>query len=92
LLSHIGIVDEKRGAKCISNRIQFDRNSDKIYIARRKRSKKVSNLTVTSIISYFIDDPNPPYKGIRGKKVKIYEDINHNIAIVKRLIMSAYSA
>lgn len=91
LLIHIGIVDEIRRAKCISNRILlFDGNLDNIYIATPKRSKKVSNLRVTSIISYCIDDPNPPYKGVRGKgKVKIHEeDINNNIAIVRRLIMS----
>ena len=44
---------------------------------------------MTSIVSYCIDDPNPTYKGARGKgKVKIHEDINHNMAIVKKLITS----
>jgi hypothetical protein len=68
----------------------FDRDSDKIYIATPKKSKKISNLRVKSIVSYCIDDPNPPYKGVRGKgRVKIHEeDINHNMAIVKKLIMS----
>ena len=44
---------------------------------------------MTSIVSYCIDDPNPTYKGARGKgKVKIHKDINHNMAIVKKLITS----
>jgi hypothetical protein len=34
----------------------FDRNLDKIYVAPPKRSKKVSNLGVTTIVSYCIDD------------------------------------
>ncbi len=89
LLIHIGIVDEKGEPNVFPTGYYFDRNLDKIYIATPKRSKKVSNLRVTSIISYCIDDPNPPYKGVRGKgKLKIHEDINHNMAIVKKLIMS----
>lgn len=89
LLMHIGILDEKREPNVFPTGYYFDRNLDKIYIATPKRSKKVSNLGVTSIVSYRIDDPNPPYKGVRGKgKVKIHEDINHNMAIVKKLITS----
>lgn len=89
LLIHIGIVDEKGEPNVFPTGYYFDRNLDKIHIATPKRSKKVSNLRVTSIISYCIDDLNPPYKGVRGKgKLKIHEDINHNMAIVKKLIMS----
>jgi len=41
-------------------------------------------------IYYCIDDPSPPYKGVRGKgKVKIHEDINHNIPIAEK-IMTRY--
>ena len=37
---------------------------------------------------YCVDDPNPPYKGVRGKgKVKIHEDINHNIPIAEKIMV-----
>ena len=37
---------------------------------------------------FYIDDPNPPYKGVRGKgKVKIHEDINHNIPIAEKIMV-----
>ncbi len=93
LLIHMGTVDEKGEPNVFPTGYYFDRDLDKIYIATPKRSKKVSNLSVKSIVSYCIDDPNPPYKGVRGKgKVKIHEDINHNMAIVKKLIMSRSSS
>jgi nitroimidazol reductase NimA-like FMN-containing flavoprotein (pyridoxamine 5'-phosphate oxidase superfamily) len=89
LLIHIGTVDEKGEPNVFPTGYYFDRDSDKIYIATPKKSKKVSNLRVKSIVSYCIDDPNVPYKGVRGKgKVTIQEDINHNMAIVKKLIIS----
>jgi hypothetical protein len=44
------------------------------------------NLRKKNHIAYCIDDPTPPYKGVRGKAiVKIHEDINHNIPIAKNL-------
>jgi Pyridoxamine 5'-phosphate oxidase len=90
LLIHIGTVDEKGEPNVFPTGYYFDRDLDKIYIATQKKSKKVSNLRVKSIVSYCIDDPNPPHEGVRGKgKVKIHEeDINYNIAIVKKLLMS----
>jgi nitroimidazol reductase NimA-like FMN-containing flavoprotein (pyridoxamine 5'-phosphate oxidase superfamily) len=89
LLIHIGTVDEKGEPIVFPTGYYFDGDLDKIYIATQKKSKKVNNLRVKSIVSYCIDDPNPPYKGVRGKgKVKINEDINYNIAIAKKLTMS----
>jgi uncharacterized pyridoxamine 5'-phosphate oxidase family protein len=89
LLIHMGTVDEK-GEPNVFPTGYYDRNSDKIYITTPKRSKKISNLKLKSIIAYCIDDPNPPYKGVRGKaKVKISEDINRNMAIAKKLLMSS---
>lgn len=90
LLIHIGTVDERGEPNVFPTGYYFDEDLDKIYIATPKKSKKVSNLRVKSIVSYCIDDPNPPYKGVRGKgKVKIHEDINYNIAILKKLLMSS---
>lgn len=89
LLIHIGTVDDKGEPNVFPTGYYFDSDSDKIYIATPKKSKKVSNLRVRSIVSYCIDDPNPPYKGVRGKgMVKIHEDMNYNMAIVKKLLMS----
>jgi hypothetical protein len=40
------------------------------------------------MISYCIDDTNPPYKGVRGKgKVKIHEDINHNRPMIEKIFI-----
>jgi hypothetical protein len=39
-------------------------------------------------IYYCVDDHNLPYKGVRGKgKVKIHEDINHNIPIAEKIMV-----
>ena len=47
-----------------------------------KRSRKTENLNAKNVIYYCVDDPTPPVKGVRGKgRVKIYEDITHNIPI-----------
>jgi len=49
---------------------------------------KTENLYTNNNIYYCVDDPNPPYKGVRGKgKVKIHEDINHNIPIAEKIMI-----
>jgi Pyridoxamine 5''-phosphate oxidase. len=85
------LVDEKGEPSVIPTGYYFDMNSNKIFITTGKSSKKVHNLRTTgNILSYCIDNPNPPYKGVRGKgKVKIHEDINHNIPITEK-IMTRY--
>jgi general stress protein 26 len=91
LLIHIGTVDDKGEPNVNPTGYYFDKNSNKIYITTQKSSKKVHHLRTTrNTISYCIDDPNPPYKGVRGKgKVVIHEDINHNIPIAEK-IMTRY--
>jgi nitroimidazol reductase NimA-like FMN-containing flavoprotein (pyridoxamine 5'-phosphate oxidase superfamily) len=87
LLIRIGIIDEKGEPNVIPLAYYFDDMSNKIYITTLKTSKKVYDLRKKNIIAYCIDDPTPPYKGVRGKgRVKIIEDINHNIQIVKKFI------
>ena len=50
-----------------------------------RQSRKTQKLHTNNTIYYCVDEPNPPYKGVRGKgKVKIHEDVNHNISIAKR--------
>jgi general stress protein 26 len=91
LLVHLGLVDDKGEPNVTPTGYYFDKNHNKIYITTRKNSKKVHNLrTTNNVLSYCIDDPNPPYKGVRGKaKVKILEDVNPNIPIAEK-IMTRY--
>jgi nitroimidazol reductase NimA-like FMN-containing flavoprotein (pyridoxamine 5'-phosphate oxidase superfamily) len=88
LLIHIGTVDEKGEPIVTPTGYYFDRDLDKIYITTQKNSKKVSNLRRKNAIYFCIDDPTPPYKGVRGKAtVKVNEDIDHNLSITKKLLM-----
>jgi nitroimidazol reductase NimA-like FMN-containing flavoprotein (pyridoxamine 5'-phosphate oxidase superfamily) len=90
LLIHIGTVDEKGEPFVTPTGFYFDRDLDKIYITTQKNSKKVDNLRRRNTIYFCIDDPTPPYKGVRGKAtVKINEDINHNLSVTKKLLMRA---
>jgi general stress protein 26 len=89
LIIHIGTVDEKGEPNVTPTGYYFDRDSDKIYITTQKNSKKVDNLRRENTIYFCVDDPTPPYKGVRGKaRVKINdEDISHNLSITKKLVM-----
>lgn len=50
--------------------------------------KKVSNLKRNPSIYFCIDDPNPQYKGVRGKgNARISENINNNISIAEKIIL-----
>lgn len=90
LLIHMGTVDEKGDPIVTPTIYYFDRDLDKIYITTQKNSKKVSNLRKKNTMYFCIDDPTPPYKGVRGKAiVKVNEDINHNLSITKKLLMRA---
>jgi general stress protein 26 len=86
----MGTVDGKGDPIVTPTIYYFDRDLDKIYITTQKNSKKVSNLRRKNRLYFCIDDPTPPYKGVRGKaKVKVNEDINHNLSITKKLLMRA---
>jgi hypothetical protein len=85
---HIGIVDHKGESNVAPVGYYFDSDSNKIYITTHKNSKKVRNLSSKKIISFCVDDPNPPYKGVRGKgEVKVLEEINYNRSITEKLLM-----
>ena len=64
---HLGTVDNKGEPSVTPVGYYFDSDSNKIYIPTHKNSKKVRNLSNNKIVSFCIDDPNPPYKGVRGK-------------------------
>jgi hypothetical protein len=39
-------------------------------------------------VYFCIDDPNPPYKGVRGKgSMNIHDDINLNVRIVEKIMV-----
>ena len=60
----------------------YDPSKEMIYVETGKQSKKIDNLRKNENI----DDPNIPYKGVRGKgSVKIYEDVNFNVTIVEKM-------
>jgi hypothetical protein len=39
-------------------------------------------------IYFCIDEPNQPYKGVRGKgKVTVHENVDHNVSIEEKIIV-----
>jgi len=88
LLMHIGTIDDKGEPNVSVTAFYFDEPSEKIYATTLKSSKKVQHLKNKNIISYCIDDPNVPYRGVRGKgTVKFLEDIQQNIQLAKKFLM-----
>jgi hypothetical protein len=83
---HIGTVDEKGHANIHPVWYYYDTSNNKFYILTGKDSKKVNNLKGNDIIYFCVDDPNPPYKGVRGKGiVKAHEDVNFNVPIAQKI-------
>jgi hypothetical protein len=83
---HIGTLDSKREPNIHPTWYYFLNN--RFYIETSKKSKKTENLNTNNVIYYCVDDPNPPYKGVRGKgRVKIHLDINHNIPIAEKIML-----
>jgi general stress protein 26 len=67
--------------------VLFDVTNNKFYIETSKSSKKIENLKRNNLVYYCVDNANPPYKGVRDKwKVKIHEDIDHNVPIAEKII------
>jgi general stress protein 26 len=59
-----------------------------MYVQTSKQSRKIYNLRKNEMIYFCIDDPNPPYKGVRGKgSVKIHEDVNFNLPIIEKILL-----
>jgi hypothetical protein len=69
----------KRARSCLKKRSLFE------YF-----TKWLGNniMNAKNVIYYCVDDPTLPYKGVRGKgRVKIYEDITHNIPIAEKIMV-----
>jgi nitroimidazol reductase NimA-like FMN-containing flavoprotein (pyridoxamine 5'-phosphate oxidase superfamily) len=87
---HLGTLDEKGEPNIHPAWYYFAPSKDRLYVGTCKNSKIARNLRKIGTVFFCIDDPNPPYKGVRGKgKVVIHEDINHNIPIAEK-IMTRY--
>jgi uncharacterized pyridoxamine 5'-phosphate oxidase family protein len=85
---HIGTIDSKGDPNIHPTWYYFDVTNNKLYIETSKRSKKKENLDRNNLVYYCVDDPNAPYKGVRGKgKVKIHEEIDHNIPIAEKIMV-----
>jgi general stress protein 26 len=85
---HLGTVDEKGHANIHPVGYYYDTSKDKMYVQTSKQSRKIYNLRKNEMIYFCIDDPNPPYKGVRGKgSVKIHEDVNFNLPIIEKILL-----
>jgi uncharacterized pyridoxamine 5'-phosphate oxidase family protein len=87
LLMRMGTIDEKGEPNVTVTAFYFDEPSEKILVVTQSDSKKVQHLKNRNIMSYCIDDSNPPYTGVRGKgTVKFLVDIQKNIPLAKKYL------
>ena len=85
---HLGTVDDHGHANIHPAWYYFDDSKEKIYVETGRHSKKMENLTGNDTIYFCIDDPSPPYKGVRGKgNVKVSYDVNHNVLVAQKIHM-----
>jgi nitroimidazol reductase NimA-like FMN-containing flavoprotein (pyridoxamine 5'-phosphate oxidase superfamily) len=87
LMLHLGTVDEKGHSNIHPVAYYYNPSKNRFYILTEKESKKVHNLRQNELIYFCVDDPSPPYKGVRGKgTVVICEDLEFNISIMEKVI------
>jgi general stress protein 26 len=83
---HLGTVDENGHANIHPAWYYYDDSKEKIYVETGKHSKKMENLSRIDTVYFCIDDPNPPYKGVRGKgSVKVSIDVNSNVLVAQKI-------
>ena len=88
LNAHLGTLDEKQEPNIHPAWFYYDRLNDKLYIETSKSSKKMSNIRKNKTVYFCIDEPNIPYKGVRGKgKPTIHEDIDFNVPIAEKILI-----
>ena len=60
----------------------FEPSKEKFYIETSKYSRKKKNLENNKVIYFCVDEPNIPYKGVRGKAmIEIISDIDRIVLI-----------
>ena len=85
---HLGTIDEKQEPNIHPTWYYFDSFNNKLFVETSKSSKKMSNIKKNKTVYFCIDEPNLPYKGVRGKgNVKIHEDIDFNMPIAERIMI-----
>jgi general stress protein 26 len=85
---HLGTVDEKGHANVHPVGYYYDHLENKLYILTAKESKKTHNLSRNETVYFCVDDPNPPYKGVRGKgTARVLEDVNFNFSIWEKIMV-----
>ena len=85
---HLGTVDKIGDSNIHPAWYYYDSSKNKMYVETSKQAKKTYNLRRNENIYFCIDDPNPPYKGVRGKgRVRINEDIDFNIPIAEKIMI-----
>ncbi|MGH9977029.1 MAG: pyridoxamine 5'-phosphate oxidase family protein [Nitrososphaeraceae archaeon] len=83
---HLGTVDENGHANIHPAWYYYDDSKEKIYVETGRHSKKMENLSRNNTIYFCIDDPSPPYKGVRGKgNVEVHRDVNFNVLIAQKI-------
>ena len=88
LLMRLGTIDEKGEPNVTVTAFYFDEPSEIFFVVTQKDSKKVQHLKNRNIMSYCIDDPNPPYTGVRGKgTVKFLVGIQENILLATKYLI-----
>ena len=87
-IMHIGTIDEHGDPNIHPIWYYYNTSNNNIYVGTAKNSKKYVNILEKHSVYFCIDDPNPPYKGVRGKGiVTILHDIAGNISIEKKIII-----
>ena len=87
LWMRMGTIDGKGEPNVTVIAFYFDEPSEKFFVVTGKDSKKVQHLKNRNIMSYCIDDPNPPYTGVRGKgTVKFIADIQEIIPLANKYL------
>ena len=85
---HLGTVDDHGHANIHPAWYYFDDSKERSISRQEDILKKMENLTGNDTIYFCIDDPSPPYKGVRGKgNVKVSYDVNHNVLIAQKIHM-----
>ncbi|MDQ6723035.1 MAG: pyridoxamine 5'-phosphate oxidase family protein, partial [Thermoproteota archaeon] len=90
---HLGTVDEKQGPNIHPIWHYINSLINKLYVETSKDSKKISNIRENITVYFCIDEPNHPYKGVRGKgKVTILEEINFKVPIAEKIMVKYLEA
>ena len=85
---HLGTVDNRGHPNVHPAWYYYNTSNGRLYVETSKDAKKTDNLRKNKNVYFCIDNPNPPYKGVRGKgTVDIHEDIGFNLPIAEKILI-----